>query len=250
MRTRLFALAAIASVLLVASARAGEDGDPFADAEPKPAGELPPLPALADLPPLPDLVPLPDLPPLGAARTPPPTPAPPPALTRAPAPASAPAPAPSAPTMLSLPAVTSATLGQYDEYKRAVAAFSIDADPVSASSFQRCVAAGQCTKPSCAAAHGAEGRVTCVDLAQAKSYCAFAGERLPSEEEWEHAARQASTLAMHATDDAAEWTSSPYCFFCGKDDQVVRGGPARNPALRGWRPPATHDASVGFRCAK
>jgi formylglycine-generating enzyme required for sulfatase activity len=152
--------------------------------------------------------------------------------------------------MISLPTVASATLGQYDEYKRAVPAFSIDADPVSASSFQRCVSAGQCTRPSCPAAHGADGRVTCVDLAQAKSYCTFAGERLPSEEEWEHAARQASTLAMHATDDAAEWTSSPYCFFCGKDDQVVRGGPARNPALRGWRPPATHDASVGFRCAK
>jgi formylglycine-generating enzyme required for sulfatase activity len=244
MRTRLFALAALASVLLVASARAGEDGDPFADTEPKPAGELPPLPALADLPPLPDLVPLPALPPLGTTRTHAP------ALALAPASALAPAPAPVAPAMLSLPAVTSATLGQYDEYKRALAAFSIDADPVSASSFQRCVAAGQCTKPSCAAAHGADGRVTCVDLAQAKSYCAFAGERLPSEEEWEHAARQASTLAMHATDDAAEWTSSPYCFFCGKDDQVVRGGPARNPALRGWRPPATHDAGVGFRCAK
>jgi hypothetical protein len=105
--------------------------------------------------------------------------------------------------MISLPTVASATLGQYDEYKRAVSAFSIDADPVSASSFQRCVAAGQCTKPSCAAAHGADGRVTCVDLAQAKSYCAFAGERLPSEEEWEHAARQASALAMHASAIAA-----------------------------------------------
>jgi formylglycine-generating enzyme required for sulfatase activity len=54
---------------------------------------------------------------------------------------------------------------------------------------------------------------------------------------------------MHGTDDAAEWTSSPYCFFCGKDDEVVRGGPARNPTLRGWRSPTTHDASIGFRCA-
>jgi formylglycine-generating enzyme required for sulfatase activity len=152
--------------------------------------------------------------------------------------------------MLSLPAVTSATLGQYDEYKRAIPAFSIDATPVSSAAFQRCVAAGHCTKPSCAAPQGADGRVTCVDLAQAKSYCDFAGERLPTEEEWEHAARQARTAGMQATDDAAEWTSSPYCFFCGKDDQVVRGGPARNPALRGWRAPATHDASVGFRCAK
>jgi formylglycine-generating enzyme required for sulfatase activity len=150
--------------------------------------------------------------------------------------------------MLSLPTVSSATLGQYDEYKRPIPAFSIDATPVTSAAFQRCVAAGHCTAPSCGPSHGADGRVTCVDLAQATSYCAFAGERLPTEDEWEHAARQ-SSAAMHSTDDAAEWTSTPYCFFCGKDDEVVRGGPARNPALRGWRPPATHDASVGFRCA-
>ncbi|MGD0530376.1 MAG: SUMF1/EgtB/PvdO family nonheme iron enzyme, partial [Polyangiaceae bacterium] len=227
--------------------------DPFDD--PAPAKDLP---ALADLPTLPALRALPDapdlpalraltaLPPLGAA----PTHTPP--LTHAPAPAPAPAfaPAPAPPSLISLPAVPSATLGQYDEYQRPIAAFSIDASPVTVAAFQRCVAAGECTRPACASAPGDEARVTCVDLAQAKSYCAFAGERLPTEEEWEHAARQATAIAMQGTDDAAEWTLSPYCFFCGKDDEVVRGGPARNPALRGWRSPTTKDANVGFRCAK
>ncbi len=37
--------------------------------------------------------------------------------------------------------------------------------------------------------------------------------------------------------------------FCGKDDEVARGGPTRNPRLRSWRPPGSHDATLGFRCA-
>jgi hypothetical protein len=151
--------------------------------------------------------------------------------------------------MLSLPAVRGVTLGQYDEYHRDLAAYSIDADPVCVRDYDRCVAAGNCSRPSCPTAVP-DRRVTCVDLKQATAYCAFAGERLPTEDEWEHAARQASHTGMHSTDDAAEWTSTPYCFFCGKDDQVVRGGPARNPALRGWRAPTSHDGDLGFRCAK
>jgi hypothetical protein len=152
--------------------------------------------------------------------------------------------------MLSVSAVPAAVLGQYDEYKRPINAYSIDRDPVSVAAYEGCTAAGKCTKPSCSGTSRGDGRVTCVDLAQAESYCDFAGGRLPTEDEWEHAARTAGAIGLRSIDDAAEWTSSPYCFFCGKDDQVVRGGPARNPALRGWRPPATHDPGLGFRCAK
>jgi hypothetical protein len=51
-------------------------------------------------------------------------------------------------------------------------------------------------------------------------------------------------------DGVAEWTGSPYCFFCNRDDEVVRGGPAHDPKLRGWRAPKTSDAELGFRCAR
>jgi formylglycine-generating enzyme required for sulfatase activity len=125
---------------------------------------------------------------------------------------------------------------------------------VTASSYSRCVAAGGCTSPACDAAGSSSpassSRVTCVDFAQASAYCAFVGGRLPTEEEWEHAARESRALGMRDTDDAAEWTSSPYCYFCGRNDEVVRGGPARNPGLRGWRSPDAHERDVGFRCAR
>jgi hypothetical protein len=235
MRARLFTLAAVAAGLVALSARADSD-DPF-----ETKAELPPLSKLPELPPLVDLVPFGTTAPIVEH---PPEAAPAPALAPTPPAASAPALA-----MVSVPAASAVTLGQYDEYHRPIAAYSIDASPVTIADYQRCIEAGRCTHPGCGGGIH-EGRVTCVDLKQATAYCAFAGARLPSEDEWEHAAREAGALGVHSISDAAEWTASPYCFFCGKDDQVVRGGPARNPALRGWRPPSTRDAGIGFRCAR
>jgi formylglycine-generating enzyme required for sulfatase activity len=227
MRAPLFALAAAAS-LVALSARADPDE---ATTELRPLSQLPELRPLVELVPFGTPTPAPDLEP---------APAPTPARTPAPAPA---------PTMVSVPAGSAVTLGQYDEYHRPIAAYSIDTDAVRVAAYDRCVEAGKCTKPSCGR-DSSESRVTCVDVAQANAYCAFVDARLPSEDEWEHAAREARTLGVRSMSEEAEWTGSPYCFFCGRNDQVVRGGPARNPALRGWRAPETRDVSVGFRCAK
>jgi len=89
-----------------------------------------------------------------------------------------------------------------------LSALNIDKTEVTVAAYQRCVEAGGCSvggltmpywgneeDPSWAWAcnWGKSGRqdhpINCVDWRQAKAYCAWAGKRLPTEQEWEKAAR-------------------------------------------------------------
>ena len=76
-----------------------------------------------------------------------------------------------------------------------VDAFELDVNEVSTGDYQACVTSGKCT-PAGTDGHCNSGHsdrladpINCVDWTQATAYCANAGKRLPTEEEWEYAAR-------------------------------------------------------------
>ncbi|MDI1444414.1 SUMF1/EgtB/PvdO family nonheme iron enzyme [Polyangium sp. 6x1] len=137
-------------------------------------------------------------------------PAPASASASAPAPASAsaaaPAPAPEPPPegMIALPPAiylmgSRALEGLPEEkpmHEVVLAGFYLDRTEVTVRAYRACVAAGACTPSHTGEAFcpgDAEGKadhpISCIDFPQAEAYCAFAKKRLPTEREWEYAAR-------------------------------------------------------------
>lgn len=76
-----------------------------------------------------------------------------------------------------------------------VAPFDLDVTEVTVAAYTKCVAAGKCTAPDTGMycnwkKPGREGHpINCLDWDQATAFCGFVGKRLPTEDEWEHAAR-------------------------------------------------------------
>jgi formylglycine-generating enzyme required for sulfatase activity len=186
-----------------------------------------------------------------------------------------------------------------------VAAFEIDAREVTVGAYEACVGAGKCRAPqSTAAAPGLTPEqierfsarcnavaqdprlpMNCVDWSEADAYCHAQGKRLPTEEEWELAARgtdgrrypsgndapghvcfnQACAVGSFADDVSAmgvydmagsvnEWTASgfsgDYARPRSNDRRVVRGGSSLRAAQRQGAPPTERDPFLGFRCAR
>jgi formylglycine-generating enzyme required for sulfatase activity len=67
-------------------------------------------------------------------------------------------------------------------------AYWIDQTEVTQEMYARCVAEGDCAQPNCANS-GDNYPVVCVSWYDAKDYCTWAGRQLPTEAQWEKAAR-------------------------------------------------------------
>jgi formylglycine-generating enzyme required for sulfatase activity len=174
-------------------------------------------------------------------------------------------------------------------------AFAIDRTEVTARAYSECVDAGACTKTrrgrGCNLDQSGreEHPVNCVNLIQAKAYCAQVGKRLPTGAEWEKAARGGSgqiypwgdeqpscdLLVMRGGDCATTGTApvgslpagaSPYgaLDMMGNVWEWTEDSEGERPVLRGgaWNTgsvPASHlypykpksgTPSTGFRCVR
>ena len=70
--------------------------------------------------------------------------------------------------------------------------FAIDVQEVTVAAYRACVEAGACSEPdpcNWARPDADDHPINCVDWEQAQAYCAWVGKRLPTEAEWEKAAR-------------------------------------------------------------
>jgi formylglycine-generating enzyme required for sulfatase activity len=107
-----------------------------------------------------------------------------------------------------------------------VAAFDLDRDEVSQAGYAGCVDAGDCEPPT-----GdfdpdafADLPVTFVTWDQATAFCAWAGRRLPSEAEWERAAR-GDDGRVYPWGNAVPDCALANIFGCGEAVQPVGGHP-------------------------
>jgi serine/threonine-protein kinase len=163
-----------------------------------------------------------------------------------------------------------------------VRSFCLDKREVTASAYAACVGEGACS-PAAATVQrsGAEGDVkqaesaacvgsrddrksspmNCVDFAQAEAFCKSRKKRLPTEEEWEFAAKgTAQAGVLDLAGGVGEWTSSAFCAYpshaCSNPARVVRGsagGAVRGASARATSrlqsAPSQRFMDIGFRCA-
>ena len=106
-----------------------------------------------------------------------------------------------------------------------VPTFSIDVHEVTVAEYQRCMDSGVCRRPDDHARNqycnlDAPGRarhpMNCVDWSDAVDYCKSTGRRLPTEAEWEKAARGGSITAY-------PWGIEVSCKQAILDDGATRG---------------------------